>query len=243
MLLSLALLATASAPFVQDFNVDGVARQALVFPGQGPGPHPLVLAFHGHSGNMRQASRSFGLQDLWPQATIIYPQGLPTKGMTDPEGKYNGWQQKPEDEGGRDIKFTDEILAWVKDVDRRHVYAMGHSNGGRFTYVLWATRGNVFTAYGPSSSPGIGLVRQMKPASAFCVAGQSDPIVPFVSQQLTIRQLERLNGVDLSKGTKQGYVTLANGKSGIELGTYIHPGGHVFPQEAAAAMVALFKRH
>jgi polyhydroxybutyrate depolymerase len=240
MLLSLALLAAQSS--VQAFDVDGVRREALVFTGSGPGPHPLVLAFHGHGGGMRQAARSFRIQELWPEATVIYPQGLPTKGMTDPQGTKAGWQQKPLDEGDRDLKFVDSILGWVKDVDRKRMYAMGHSNGGRFTYVLWAARGSQFAAYGPSGSPAIGLLREFKPASFFATAGEADRIVPYASQRLSIEALARLDGADLSQATPQGYVRLAQGRDGLEVGTYIHPGGHEYPPEAASAMVGLFKR-
>ena len=34
-------------------------------------PVPLVFAFHGHGGSMRQAARSFNLQSLWPDAAFV----------------------------------------------------------------------------------------------------------------------------------------------------------------------------
>ncbi|RYG20037.1 esterase [bacterium] len=240
MLLSLALLVTQSS--VQSFDVDGVRREALVFTGKGPGPHPLVLAFHGHGGNMRQASRSFRAHEHWPEATVVYPQGLPTKGTYDPQGAKPGWQQKAGDDGDRDLRFVDAILASIKDVDRKRTFAMGHSNGGRFTYVLWGSRGDNFAAYGPSGSPAIGMIRRFKPASVFATAGETDRLVPYAGQRMTIQALARLNGADLASGTKNGYVTLAKGRDGLEVGTYIHPGGHEYPSEAARATVELFKR-
>lgn len=242
------LPAVLAAPFhVETFTVGGVARQALVFPGSGDAPkagRPLVLAFHGHGGSMVQASRSFGVQTLWPEATVIYPDGLPTVGaLTDPKGERQGWQKAPDESGDRDVKFVDAILAGRKGVDAKRVYAMGHSNGGRFTYVLWATRGDRFAAYGISGSPAGPLVRRFRPTSAFVTAGEADRLVPFASQNRTIDALAQLDGVDLSKGVKTGYVTLAKGACGLELGTYIHPQGHRYPPEAATATVALFKRH
>lgn len=246
MLSALALLAAQTTSHVETFNVGGISREALVFLGSGAVPaggRPLILAFHGHGGNMRQAARSFDVSAYWPEAMVIYPQGLPTKGKTDPEGKKNGWQQKPGDENDRDLAFVDAILASVKGVNRHRIYSTGHSNGGRFTYVLWATRGDQFAAYGPSGTPAVGLVRQFKPAPMFATAGESDPIVPFKGQQLSIQLIARLDGIDLSKGTKNGYVTLATGAKGLEIGTYISPMGHSFPPDAVAATVALFKRH
>lgn len=228
---------------VEAFVVGGIERKALVFTGRGKGPHPLVLAFHGHGGNMNQAARSFRIHELWPEATVVYPDGLPSKGITDPEGGRQGWQQQAGEYGDRDLKLTDAILARIPNVDRKRIYAMGHSNGGRFTYVLWQERGGVFAAYGPSGSPAIGMVRKFKPASAFVIAGEADKIVAYRSQAMTIRLLESHLGADASKAKTTGYVRIEPCQSGLELGTYIHPGGHAYPAEGAEATVALFKRH
>ncbi|RYG44989.1 esterase [bacterium] len=244
MLTCLALFAVASGvPEVKTFAVDGVERQALVVTPAGAGPHPLVLAFHGHGGTMRNAARSFDVAARWPEAIVVYPQGLPIKGMNDPKGERNGWQQRDGEEGDRDLKFVDEMLAKTPNVDPKRVYSMGHSNGGRFTYVLWATRGDRFAAYSPSGSPAGLLARRFAPASAFVIAGEKDPIVNYRSQARSIGMLRTLLGVDTGKAKKSGYTTLAPGKDGLELGTYIHPGGHEYPREAAAGAVALFKRH
>lgn len=237
--------AVAQAPsHVEAYTVEGVSRQALVFPGFGPAPHPLVLGFHGHGGSMRQAARSFGVQRLWPEATVVYPDGLPTVGrLTDPEGRRQGWQSSPGMNGDRDLKLVDAILAAQKGIDLRRVYAMGHSNGGRFVYVLWAARGERFAAYGVSGSPATGLLPQLRPASLFATAGESDPLVPFAGQKRSIDAVAALDGADLGKATTNDYVTLAPGKSGLEVGAYLSPAGHAFPPDAVAATVALFKRH
>lgn len=231
---------------VQSFNVEGVRREALVYRGIGTAPatgRPVVFAFHGHGGGMRQVAFSLGVHELWPEAMVIYPQGLPTKGMTDPQGQKAGWQQNAGEEGDRDLKFVDTILASLRGVDRRRTFTMGHSNGGRFTYVLWSARSDRFAAYGPSSSPAVLLARRfLPPAPVFVTAGESDPIVPYAGQKATIDALVRLDGVDLSKATTTGYVTLATGKTGIPFGAYIHPGGHEYPPAAVEATIALFKR-
>lgn len=243
----LALIAAAqTTSYVETYVVEGVSREALVFPGTGVAPatgRPLVLAFHGHGGSMAQAARSFGVQKLWPEATIVYPNGLATKGIADPNGGLRGWQQNAGENGDRDLRLVDAILAARKGVDPHRIYAMGHSNGGRFTYVLWGARGDRFAAYGPSSSPGARLVPTFRPAPAFVTAGEADPIVPFRVQRMTMDALGRLDGVDLSKATKNGYVTLAPGAQGVELGTYVSPAGHAFPPDAVAATIDLFKRH
>ena len=246
-MLALLVAVAQASSHVETYRVEGVERQALVFPGIGPAPtegRPLVLAFHGHGGSMAQAARSFGVQRLWPEATVVYPDGLPTVGrLTDPQGRRQGWQSRSGDNGDRDLKLVDAILAAQKGVDRRRVYAMGHSNGGRFTYVLWAARGGVFAAYGVSGSPAAGLLPRLRPASLFATAGESDPLVPFAGQRRSVDAIAGLDGADLARATTTGYVTLAKGQGDLELGTYFSPAGHAFPADAIAATVALFKRH
>jgi len=54
---------------------------------------PVVLVFHGHGGTARYAARTFALHRHWPEAIVVYPQGLNTPGRrTDPEGRRPGWQ-------------------------------------------------------------------------------------------------------------------------------------------------------
>lgn len=241
MVIVLACFFAFSVSHVETFTVDGVQRQALVFDGRSSNP-PLVLAFHGHGGSMYQAARSFDLQDLWPEATIIYPDGLPTVSKFDPKGQRAGWQVRPGTDDDRDLKFVDAILAKRSKVDPDRTFAMGHSNGGAMTYLLLATRRKRFAAFGPSGSPGIQVWRDLSPAPIFAVAGENDPLVPFKNQKLTIDHMAKLDGIDLSRATPKGFTTLASGPNGMTLGTYIFPGGHEIPREAVRAMVAFFKQ-
>lgn len=230
---------------VESYRVDGLTREALVFEGNGTAPkteRALVLAFHGHGGTMRSAARAFAAETFWPEATVVYPQGLSAKGIRDPEGKSSGWLR--DGEGDRDLKFVDAILARAaKGTDPRRVYAMGHSNGGNFTYVLWARRGDRFAAYGPSGSPAGRLLPDLRPAPAFLTAGEGDPLVRFRFQKRTHDAILALNGADLTKKITDGLVTTYPSTTGPETGTYIHPGGHEYPRGAAEATIAFFRRH
>ena len=239
------MLILPRTPHVEIYAVDGAPREALVFDGSGRAPktgRPLILAFHGHGGTMRSAARSFDVSTEWPEATAIYPQGLPVPGIVDPEGRKPGWLR--DGAGERDLKFVDAILdRAAKVTDPKRIYAMGHSNGGNFTYVLWARRRTKFAAYGPSGSPAGRLLRDLIPAPAFLTAGESDPLIPFAVQKRTLDAILILNGAADIEGKKQGFVTTYQGEGGIETGTYLHPGGHDYPPEAARATVAFFKRH
>lgn len=233
----------------QSINVDGVDREVLLhlpeasaIPKSGA---PLVFMFHGHGGNMRNAARTFQIERYWPEAVVVYPQGLPTTGKTDPEGKKNGWQQTKGQNEDRDLKFFDAELASLKKqikIDPKRVYVGGFSNGGRFTYLLWAERPNIIAAFAPGAAPNIGLATSSKPA--FVVGGEKDQVVPFISQRLSIGRIERQIGVKSGdEGKEDGYFTVKKGDGGIELDTYIHPGGHVYPKEANPLIVEFFKRN
>ncbi len=250
MLAALTLLAIPSpSPETVTLEVDGLTRKALIYAPSKPVPtggSPLVFGFHGHGGNMRNAARSFQMHEVWPEATVVYMEGLPSAGRTDPEGVRNGWQISINDLGGRDLKFFDAMLAKVRKdhrIDAKRIYSMGHSNGGRFTYVLWATRGDVFAAYGPSGSPATGLLFRMKPAPVFHIAGEKDPLITYESQKATIDRLREMLKADPAKAKKDGYLTLEPAPNGLELATYIHPGGHEYPRVANAMMAEFFKRH
>lgn len=150
----------------REWKVDDVAREALVhIPATAKtNAAPVVFAFHGHGGTMRNAARTFGYHQIWPEAIVVYMQGLNTPGrLTDPEGKKPGWQHSVGAQGDRDLKFFDAVLASLKKdykVDAKRIYSTGHSNGGGFTYLLWQERGKHFAAFAPSASIGRSLVEK-----------------------------------------------------------------------------------
>ena len=151
--LILAIVGASSAAFAAEpaptkWTVDAVQREALVFlpSTSGKTKPPVIFAFHGHGGNMHFAARGMAFQNFWPEAIVVYPQGLPTPGLLlDEKGERPGWQREPGSQQDRDLKFVDAILATLREkysVDERRIYATGFSNGGLFTYLLWAARGN-----------------------------------------------------------------------------------------------------
>jgi len=229
--------------------VDGVTREALVsipVEAQRGGALPVVFAYHGHTGTMRQASRSFPIHELWPGAIVVYPQGLPTPSpLVDHEGKKSGWQSVAGAEGDRDLKFFDAMLAGLRSqyrIDEKRIYATGHSNGGSFTYLLWAERGDAFAAFAPSSAllgRGFG---QPSPRPVLHIGSPQDPLVRFTWQERMIDAVLKLNGCGPRQPAATGYTSYPSTK-GAEVATYLHAGGHRFPSEATALIVKFFQAH
>jgi polyhydroxybutyrate depolymerase len=250
----LGLWLAASAPAATDdlqrltWTVDGVTREALVhvpakIPEEGV---PLVFAFHGHGGSIAQASRSFHLHQLWPDALVVYPQGLPTTGqLTDPAGQRAGWQGAVGASGDRDLKFFDVMLAGLRRqyrVDDRRIYATGHSNGGGFTYLLWAERGDLFAAFAPSSALLSRGFQKAPPRPALHIGSPQDTLVKFAWQARMIDQVLRLNGCGPRQPDTPGYTVYPSTK-GAEVATYLHDGGHTYPAAAPELIVKFFQAH
>jgi polyhydroxybutyrate depolymerase len=254
-LILVAMTGTASAsdPAVREWTVDGVQREALVYvPANAKtSPTPVVFAFHGHGGSMRQASRSFAYHTLWPEAIVVTMQGLPTPGaITDPEGKRAGWQKYRGDQDDRDLKFFDAVLASLKadyQVDPKRIYATGHSNGGSFTYLLWAERAETFAAFAPSAAVPGRSMKDLKPKPALHVAGENDELVKYPFQKRTMDAVRKLNGTETEgkPWAKEGdlVATLYPSKSGTPFVTAIYPGGHRAPREAPAMIVKFFQEN
>ena len=248
-LLVLAVTARADALVRQEWIVDGVKREALVhFPAgaEQAGPFPLVFAFHGHGGSMRQASRSFPIHELWPEAIVVYPQGLPTpSALVDRDGRAAGWQGVAGAQGDRDLRYFDVMLASLTAqyrIDRKRIYATGHSNGGLFTYLLWAERGDIFAAFAPSAALLARGFAKFKPKPVLHIGSPQDPLVKFAWQARMIDYVLQLNGCSSRLPDTPGYTSYVSSR-GAEVATYLHTGGHRYPAAAPALIVKFFQAH
>lgn len=243
----------AETPASREWQVAGVARTALVYaPAKATQTlTPVVFVFHGHGGTAKHAARTFAIQTLWPEAVAIYMQGLNTPGrLTDPEGLRTGWQHAVGDQQDRDLKFFDAVLKSLKSdfrIDERRIYSTGHSNGGAFTYLLWAQRADVFAAVAPSAATAGQGWRDLTPKPALQVAGENDTLVKFQWQQSAMGTIRKLNrcaetGKPWAKaGPLVG--TIYASETHTPFVAVIHPGGHQFPPEAPGLIVKFFQEH
>lgn len=232
------------------FLVGEVERTALVHvPAKaGDQPVPLVFVFHGHGGTMRNAARTFRIHEHWPEALVVYPQGLNTPGqLTDPEGKRSGWQKEPGDQADRDLAFFDAMLAKLKEghrIDARRIHATGHSNGGGFTYLLWATRGEVFASFAPSAAAANKVLRDatLVPRPLFHLAGSNDELVKYGWQVATVARIVKAQQCGEPEPWKQHEgCTIRRAKSGAHVVTLVHEGGHRLARDAGARIAEFFR--
>ncbi len=228
------------------WKVDGVAREALVFAPTAESPrgvHPLIFAFHGHGGNMGGTSR-WGLQDRWPQAIVVYPQGLDTPSGLDPKGRKPGWQRLAGDQGDRDLKFTDAMLATMRQkfkVDDRRMFATGFSNGAFFTLLLWIERRETFAAFAVVAGALDPSQHLTMAKPVLHIGGESDPKVTPAKFETTIAAERQIDGA-LGQGQPCGTGCTRYVGSKAEVRTFIHPGGHVYPPKAAELTIDFFKQ-
>lgn len=230
----------ASAQVVR-WDVDGVARQAIVYaPAQaaGEGPLPVVLAFHGFGDHAQNFQRT-DLHLAWPNAVVVYFQGLPTRrGLP-------GWQVEPGDDN-RDLKLVDVALASLHetyDVDEDRLYATGFSNGGMFSYLLWAERPELFAAYAPVAGRLRDTVRPERPAPVFHVAGERDRVVSFSDQLAAIEIAKEVNGVGPETRECGEGCTVYGADTAATVMTWVHPGAHTYPRGTSERIVSFFQDH
>ena len=245
--MTVLLLAPAQNPTPRTWEVDGVTREALVYlpAKKTEGKVPLVFDFHGHGGTAKNAAKTHHIHETWPEAIVVYMQGLNTPGkLTDPEGKKSGWQAGPGDQKDRDLIFFDTVLASLKKdhaIDEKRIYATGHSNGGGFTYLLWAKRGDTFAAFAPVAAAAGPYFVDAKPKPLFHAASEKDPLVTFAMQQRTLDRVKKLNacdenGEDFAKDCKR-YAS----KNGTPVVIYLHSEGHKYPEATPALIVKFFQ--
>lgn len=230
-------------------KVDGVERQAIAsVPDDAQArKNPLILAFHGHGGTMYAAAATFDCEAYWPEAIVVYPQGLRTPGgIVDAEGRFPGWQMNIGEMGDRDIHFFDALLEYLKSrypIDEARIYALGHSNGGLFAYELWAARPKEIAKLASIAAiiPTKVDRKALQPKPVFHVAGKNDPLVLYSWQLETMEFVRSLNRCEGSWDDEAGKITLYASPLGAPLATYIHDGGHEVPEGVLSDIVAFFK--
>lgn len=260
--LALASSAAADQGKVMTWTIGSDQREALVFaPTVEPAgeKHPVIFAFHGHGGNMENTASQMNFQTVWPEAVVIYPQGLPGRGAVhDQHGNAPGWQLWPGEYDDRDLKFFDRMLETTRQkfaVDDRGIYAAGFSNGAIFCYVLWAKRAQTLAAIGPVAGclsnevpPLDGQPSQptelTRPLPVMHITGLMDDTVKLEWQAETIRSDRKVNDPSTPKGESCGdCCVLFPSSLQAPVKALFFSGGHEYPCCASVEFVKFFKAH
>lgn len=146
---------------------------------------PLVLVLHGHGETAENFENYTGMSDKADDEGFIavYPQAL---------GDPSDWHTAIDGPARRDdITFVRNIIDLLERsyrIDRRRIYAAGHSNGGIMTYRLASTLSDRIAAVGVTAGS-IGMVDENgdtvrieqppHPVSVIHFHGMEDPSVPY----------------------------------------------------------------
>jgi polyhydroxybutyrate depolymerase len=238
---ALLFVAHVASAEVVSWMVDGVKREAIVYAPSSPGPGklPLVLSFHGHGDDMENF-QYVGLQQSWPDAVIVYFQGLPSR------DSYRGWQVEPGDYEDRDLKMVDVAVAALKkryNIDEKRIYATGFSNGAHFTYLLWAARPQLFAAFAPVAGRIRAAAMPKERRPIIIIGGARDTQVNFPDQRQAMGIAIRFNGVDGKTKTCGDGCTLYGADTPAPVMTWIHQGAHEYPRATSGRIVDFFHQH
>ncbi|WP_335987538.1 alpha/beta hydrolase family esterase [Glycomyces sp. MUSA5-2] len=202
-------------------------------------PYRVVLGFHWWGGSSTDVATGrtvetgtwayYGLKRLANESTIfIAPQGID-----------NGWANT----GGRDVRFTDDLLAVVENalcIDTEQRFALGFSWGGAMSYSLACARPDVFRAVAVYGSPGLisGCDGGTQPVAYFGAHGISDNYSGGESQRNRFVQNNGCTARDVPEPAQGSLTHVTTAFSGCSAD---HPvvwaafdGGHIAaPQDGA----------
>lgn len=221
-------------PFsTHSFLVNGVERNYIkVEPSD---PKNVVIAFHGNGGTADGFQKKYQLEKAFTHSVVIYLQGIPgIGGGFDPKGLKNGWQRKTGDGDDRDLKAIDILLQKLSKeypVLKNQVYAMGHSNGGRFVYLLLNQRPDLFKGFIINAHQGVDLLEKSVPANfVFISTGSQDKVVNNANQLKSVAIIREALGLNNIEKKTNELTVYSNQKRSAILYHYIHGGGHDLPK-------------
>lgn len=224
------------------WQVDGQTRAAIVYaPTAKPTGigSPLVMAFHGF-GDDAQNFQYVNLHQAWPEAVVVYFQGLPRR------AGLLGWQVERGQDGDRDLKLVDAALASLRKqyrIDDSRIYATGFSNGAMLTYLLWAERPQIFAGFAPVAGRTRPSIQPTERRPLLHIGGTRDATVAFADQKAAFEAAIRINGVsEHSKPCGEG-CTVHGANTPAPVMVSLHDGGHTYPRGTSERIVAFLQEH
>jgi polyhydroxybutyrate depolymerase len=221
------------------WQVDGLARRAIVFAPERPSsPAPLLFVFHG-AGDTADNFTGVGFHSAWPDAIVVYMDGLGRR-----PGQGGAFQTADTTSRNRDLQFFDAALADLRTkfrVDDARIYATGFSNGAKFAYLLWATRPATFAAFAPVAGMLADGLTLPVPKPVIHIGGRQDHQNDIKLQLESIELARRTDGALAAGRTCGDNCTTYAGKDGVTVMTVLHPAGHIYPSDATTRIVSFLK--
>lgn len=224
------------------WQVGGQKREAIVYAPTtkplGTGA-PLVMAFHGF-GDDAQNFQYVKVHQAWPEAVVVYFQGLPRR------AGLLGWQVERGQDGDRDLTLVDVALASLRTryrIDDSRIYATGFSNGAMLTYLLWAERPQIFAAFAPVAGRLRPSIQPTERRPLLHVAGTRDATVAFADQKAAFETAIRVNGVIDQSNTCGDGCTVHGANTRAPVMVSLHDGGHTYPRGTSERIVAFLREH
>ncbi len=197
--------AESTAPGPHEFSIrvgDLMRRYVVYVPKSYDGTKAVsvVLMYHGGGGNARHSMKQTKLPEKAEQAGFlaVFPEGTSPDPSKRPSFKNN--PQTWNDGSGRfhagkknidDVGFTSELLDDLSsrfNVDKRRVFATGHSNGSSMVYRLGAELAHRIAAIAPVASSGLKVKdpKPSRPVPMITIQGASDPRNPLEGGEVDI---------------------------------------------------------
>lgn len=226
-----------------ELEVAGRTRSALVHPGSGDAPTPLVLLFHGLGDDAQAFATAVGFHKEWPEATVAYPRGEPRSERR----RMRGWQGFADRDEHRDIDFVDALLAELERryrLDPDRLYVAGFSNGGHMTFNLLLQRPCRFAAFAPVGAVAEYIASASVPRPVIYLFGRGedpDLQVPWAETVVALARLNRATGERRELG--DGLVELSPGDDGARLVYGAYREGHTWPDKGNAWIRAFLQEH
>lgn len=148
---------------------------------------PLLIAFHGGSGQAEQMEKLTGFMRLAAKEDffVAYPQGI-NRG-------WNDGRDLPHRREIDDVEFVDKLVQHLCEsfpIDRRRVFACGISNGGFFVQYLAARAPGLLAGVASVAAtvhePMFNSEPPAEPVAIMFVVGKDDPVIPFAGGDIEL---------------------------------------------------------
>ena len=203
---------------------------------------PVVFVFHGFTMNSHMMESMVDFAAAWPEAIVVYPQGLNRQFESWRVGSHPGWQLSVGELEDRDLAFFDSMLEWLRAnqcIDEKRVFAMGYSNGGYFSHLLACERPNAVAAIAPAASGARCEPRAPRPV--IVSHGTADTLVGYDEGVAAARAWAQRNGCKSPPQSVAAGCSRAESCSQVPVVMCTHRGGHEYDGSFTREAVEFFK--